>query len=447
MKFGEENIDKIICINLKERNEKKKFMIEQSKKLKFPIKFFEAIKLTPGYKGCLASHLEVIKTAKKQNLNNILILEDDAVFNRKLKLPKFPKEWAILYLGGTVKGLLEKNKDWSKVKECWTTHSYIINSKFFDKFINDLSKYEKEVDRYYVEEIQSKYPCYVLTNLMTEQKEGYSDIENCYVDYKMEQLMHVIKPIKFAPYEITDEQHYKLKLKKFDNLPHISIITPTKDRLKFLPIALNNFYNFNYPQDKLEWIIIEESNYPSCKNILPDDNRIRLIQLSSKYDIPISTKRNIGVKSSKYNIICHMDDDDYYPPNSILSRVLTLMSNNVECVGCCKLGCYDLINNTSFEIDDTNVSMSEASMCYTKKFWNEKPFNEKIKTGEGIHFISGREDKILQIPYSFVLIAITHNSNITSKIRELKLSDKNDIFFSEFDEYLQNYLISLKKDL
>ena len=37
-------------------------------------------------------------------------------------------------------------------------------------------------------------------------------------------------------------------------------------------------------------------------------------------------KRNICVEHADHDIIVHMDDDDYYPPESIYSRVSALIN-------------------------------------------------------------------------------------------------------------------------
>ena len=69
-----EFVDKIYCINLKNRRNKKKFIEEQSKRLELDITFFNAIrnKKNPA-KGCLESHLSIIQNAKVNNYKRILI--------------------------------------------------------------------------------------------------------------------------------------------------------------------------------------------------------------------------------------------------------------------------------------------------------------------------------------------------------------------------------------
>lgn len=58
------------------------------------------------------------------------------------------------------------------------------------------------------------------------------------------------------------------------DLPMVSIITPTRNRNHFMKLAVYNFYSQNYPKDKLEWVIIDESSEP-VKDLLPADDRIK----------------------------------------------------------------------------------------------------------------------------------------------------------------------------
>ena len=66
-----------------------------------------------------------------------------------------------------------------------------------------------------------------------------------------------------------------------------------------------------------------------------------------------------------------MDDDDYYPPESLLARIKILLryeSQGIECVGSTLIGTYNIINNTSSMSTDSPISLSEASMAYTRIF-------------------------------------------------------------------------------
>jgi len=76
-----ENIDKIIYINLKRREDKKIYIENELNTYELPYERFDAIEyITQGNIGCSLSHLAVLKLAKERGYKNILILEDDFKF-------------------------------------------------------------------------------------------------------------------------------------------------------------------------------------------------------------------------------------------------------------------------------------------------------------------------------------------------------------------------------
>lgn len=87
--------DKSYIINLPERIDRRRQMEEELKMLGFVepsrVVFFPAIKPDDrgdfpnlGARGCFLSHLAVLKEAQRENLNNVLIMEDDLLFTRFL---------------------------------------------------------------------------------------------------------------------------------------------------------------------------------------------------------------------------------------------------------------------------------------------------------------------------------------------------------------------------
>jgi len=282
--------------------------------------------------------------------------------------------------------------------------------------------------------------------MMIIQEEGYSDIEGQKVNYDfMQSTLHgFMKP----DHEKIDG-NYILKLPDIsdEDLPYISIITPTYERRKLIYMAIRNFQEFIYPKEKLEWIILDDSK-ETMQDILPRDKRIHYIHIPNEhYSIP--KKRNMGVEYANHEIILHMDDDDYYPPESVLARVKILMKykeKGIQCVGSSSIGIYNIMNKNSSIASDGDTSLSEASMGYYKDFWRERPFNEEETRGEYRGFIFGRFEKIMDIPYAFVIIAFTHKQNFTDmrKVNENRLLNKetgnNITFYDTFDIELQIFI-------
>lgn len=456
-----------VCINLKERKSKKKFIIKQAKRQNIKINFFTTTLHKNPKRGCLESHLTVIENAIKEGHKHLFILEDDALFTRPLKdIPEPPKDWDMLYLGGTVKHIFgnnnvdkESKKKWVRMT-CWTTHAYILNLKN-KNLVSDILKarqqnQEMEIDRYYIDTIHQKYKAYMVHPMTCIQKGGHSDIENKVVEYKfMEKSMYgLTKP----QYEILEDGSYKLKLPNIpvDKLPGVSIITPTRDREWIFSLPGFNFSRFVYPSDKLEWIIIDSSKTDDLKYNFTSNNKIKYLHVPEP--CTIAHKRNLACKMAKYQIIVHMDDDDIYPAESILARVKSLIGyKNVGCVGCSRIGTYDIINDRSFISSDGLLSLSEASMAYTKKFWQENEFDPGCERGEYYSFIQNRLDKIVDLPYIFVICALNHKRNFTPRMewvdekdvskQVIRNKDTGKImnFKDTWDENTQSFIENLRK--
>lgn len=77
-------IDKVVYINLKERTDRRKSIDYQLNKLGVPpdkIIRFDAIRNENGTLGCTLSHIGVMTMAEENKWSNVLVLEDDMIFN------------------------------------------------------------------------------------------------------------------------------------------------------------------------------------------------------------------------------------------------------------------------------------------------------------------------------------------------------------------------------
>jgi hypothetical protein len=461
---------KCVVINLKTRNDKKIYMEQQLKGRGFEYDFFYADKHEDPKRGCLESHITVIKKALEKGVTHLLILEDDCKFIKGFSvMEEPPKDWDMLYLGGTVYRILDrKYKGYAKV-QAWTTHGYIINMQNRE-LVNSILvawDYEGEIDRYYLEKIHPKFNAYVCDPMIAIQKEGFSDIENREVSYDF--MQHTLNGLLLPESSVDSEGNYVLKLPNISmaELPKVSIITPTYKRRKVFSMALRNFENFIYPKDKLEWVIVDDSPETdeideTVRDLIPRDKRIKYIHMDSGDEpMTIAMKRNICVSNSSNPYIVHMDDDDYYPPESILARIKILLkykNEGIECVGSTLIGTYNIMTNQSSMSSDGPISLSEASMAYTKKFWEERSFDETCLRGEHKYFTEQRLNKIIDIPYSFILIAVNHKSNFTEHLRSdnsglLKFSESSGKsgeianFFDTWDIETQMFIMDLRKYL
>ena len=455
----------IYCINLKDRSQKRKYMKNQAKRRKININFHMVNLHKNPKQGCLNSHFEIIKIAKKKKLPYVLILEDDAKIIKNInKIPKTPEKWDMLYLGGYIKEIFsEYDQNWDKMSS-WCTHAYIINESIYDVVLNNFDNWKNKIkdkdkiaiDEYYIDFIHQNYLCYNVKPQMIVQLEGDSDIDNIKnkwknFDWNNQNKLFEKVIIDEAEKEITSNNMCILKSIKIDpiNLPNISIITPTYNRKSLFPIPIRNFYLFDYPKDKMEWIILDDGNQ-DLSAILPKDERIKYFKINRSDKLNVSQKRNLCIQKCNHDIIVHMDDDDYYFPHSLRAKIQTLIKYpNKKCVSSGTMGYYNLIENYSlikkcYNDNQELTFLPEASMAYYKSFWDQRKYNEAVESGEFLHFLKNRYDKVILIPYEYNMIAFTHHTN-TSKMETNKRGKFN--YWDTFDSKTKEYFTSVKENI
>lgn len=241
-------------------------------------------------------------------------------------------------------------------------------------------------------------------------KSMWSDID------KMIEKKKKTKPKHLPPVLVTED------------CPPISIVTLLYNRRKFFDLACHNIMLSDYPKDKIEWVIVEDSDNPE------ENASDRVIQVGLKAapltvvyvplekKTPISEKRNLGCKRAKNEIILFMDDDDHYPETSFRRRVAWLTKHpwQPKCIGCTTIACYDLIRGVSaVNTPPWNLPLgqriSEATLCFYKKWWEDRHFTFKQNIAEGEDFVKGREHEFLEVPPQQMIVAFSHKKNVSGR--------------------------------
>lgn len=224
--------------------------------------------------------------------------------------------------------------------------------------------------------------------------------------------------LKMLKVEIqNNEQGSFLNLPSIEDhlLPTVTVVTPTYNRKDHFDIAIRNYKNFTYPRHKLSWIILDDSPTDSLKSILPDDPSIKYIYNSTKQ--PIGAKRNRLAAETTSQVICHMDDDDYYYPDSIQIRITAMITHKKPVSGCIEYNCYNIVNDTQFIArgNEETMNIGEASLCYLKDYWKQYKFNDTDTHEESIHFLRGKSNNYIDIPCFWILLSITHGHNLSGR--------------------------------
>jgi hypothetical protein len=208
--------------------------------------------------------------------------------------------------------------------------------------------------------------------------------------------------------------------------PPISVLTLTYNRRNFIDLAFLNLLVTDYPKDKIQWVIVEDSDDPildasdKIKKFEERQPGIEITYVPLKSKKSIGYKRNRAVQAAKYDICVNMDDDDVYPETSFRRRVSWLQAfPEVKVAGCTMIAMYDLqqgvsaVNTPPWALKQKE-RVSEASFCFRKSYALEHPFPDQSQC-EGEAFVPEGE-QFMEIPPQQVLVALNHGKNTSSRV-------------------------------
>ena len=195
-----EFVDKFIYINLDSRQDRREIMQKFFDKGKIPpekVERFSAIRRERPDVGCLESHTEVLRIAKRNGWKNVLILEDDMEWlnfeDGYEKLQELIQlQWNVILLVGWY-----ITYDFPIVTSSRNAGAYLVNSSYYDTLISNREtslfqmkqkRFGFQVDQkiyaadYSWTKLQKKDTWYGINPCMCRQVDGFSDHCNKHIE-------------------------------------------------------------------------------------------------------------------------------------------------------------------------------------------------------------------------------------------------------------------------
>jgi len=217
--------------------------------------------------------------------------------------------------------------------------------------------------------------------------------------------------------------------------PCVSILTPTYNRKQFIELCIFNLKNQTYPHKNLEWFLLDDSDKPyTNKEIDHIRSSIHPIKLKYAYEKTkqeIGTKRNKLVKNATYKTVIMMDDDDIYQPTYVQKSIDTMIDKNVKCVGSNQMIFYHQSKpdkRLTIIRCPSKRQIHEATLCFTKKYFNSMQGFKKNSQGEGVGLIDFNDKNVENIPIDDLMVCVAHRWQTLSK----------DPFY-DYSEHVQPY--------
>lgn len=183
------NFSKIYCINRESRPDRWEKAQEEFKKLNLEVTRFNAIE--GGEKGCMLSHVNIIREAKEKRYKNVLIFEDDVELlvtdleYYQNAINSLPLNWHLLYFGANCTQRLKRHNEYLyTAKGCLCAHAYAVNETVMPQIVADARGNKiKVIDLYYLSKIQPRGKSFITSKFCATQRPCYSDIQNYPVNY------------------------------------------------------------------------------------------------------------------------------------------------------------------------------------------------------------------------------------------------------------------------
>ena len=219
-----------------------------------------------------------------------------------------------------------------------------------------------------------------------------------------------------------------------NNIPFVSVCTPTFNRRPFIPNMFKCFKHQDYPMDKIEWIILDDGTDP-IEDLIKEATipQIKYIKLDEK--LPLGKKRNILHENSKGDFIVYMDDDDYYPPERISHAVESLVrSPGALCAGSSEIYIYFHEINEIYQFGPYSKNHATAgTFAFRRKLLDEHKYDDEAALAEEKAFLKNYTVPFVQLDPKKVILVFSHEHNTFDK-RKLLNGCENNSFIKKSDK-------------
>ena len=222
--------------------------------------------------------------------------------------------------------------------------------------------------------------------------------------------------------------------------PFVSVLTPTYNRRKFIPVAIAMYKAQGYPKDRMEWIILDDGT--DCVKDVFEDLKIpnlKYIRLDSK--LLIGAKRNILNKEAVGDIVVAMDDDDFYSEERV-SHVVQKFGQNpkIELAGASEIYMYYTDNKKIYKFGPYSPThATNGTLAYRKSYGKAHLYDETVPNAEERSFLDNYKHPMIQLDTFKVMLVLSHSENTFDK---KAMRDKPNPFIKETSMKMKAFIKS-----
>lgn len=206
------------------------------------------------------------------------------------------------------------------------------------------------------------------------------------------------------------------RLQKTIDALRVAVVTPTYERERFLARTWRYFDAQRQPFASLRWFIHDDSAHESAHAFTHGDARVDYVW--TPHRMPLGAKRNaLNARARAWgaDIICSMDDDDWYGPGYLADMAALLLAHEGAFAGSGDDFYYFVKERKVLRIPAVRPGTScNGVLCYKSAVLDSRAYDDSARSGEERAFI--RDDFVAQHPdVSRIHLALAHARNTVHK--------------------------------
>lgn len=203
-------------------------------------------------------------------------------------------------------------------------------------------------------------------------------------------------------------------MSKIKKLPFVSVCTPTFNRRPFIPYLKKCFLNQTYPQERMEWIVVDDGT-DKVKDLLLDISNLKYFSIEEK--MKLGKKRNFMHSKCKGDIIVYMDDDDYYPRERVSHAVERLLSDNKAlCGGSSEIHVWFHKLKKMIKFGPYSKTHATAgTFAFKRELLEITEYNDNASVAEEKQFLKNYTIPFIQLDARKTILVFSHEQNTFDK--------------------------------
>lgn len=225
----------------------------------------------------------------------------------------------------------------------------------------------------------------------------------------------------------------------------VSVLCATYNRQQLIPLVIHQFNHQDYPNDQMELIILDDSDYP-CYFDSESRTQSNIKYVHMKEKVPIGKKRNMLNDMATGDYIVWFDDDDFYTRDRITKSIDILSKHpKYKIIGAKNMVIYDsLKSKLSVNIVTKTPGYAQNNvMAYHRFYLQTHRYKDDDIYDEERFFTNDFTEPCYQFVGSQLCIHIAHSKNTISKDKFLNNKNRIDYFKAELfmnDAFFCNYI-------